>query len=99
LRISDLSCNHSTVADIAAAAFVTMRAVQLAFRKHIGTTPTGYLRRVRLDHARRDLVSGDPARETVTAVAYRWGFPSPSRFAAYYREAYGVLLSHTLSRG
>ena len=35
---------------------------------------------------------------TVTAVAYRWGFPSPSRFTAYYRQAYGVTPNQTLRR-
>src|SRR5262249_53032353 len=32
-----------SVADIAAAAFVTIRAVQLAFRRHLDTTPMRYL--------------------------------------------------------
>ena len=81
-------------AEIAAAAGVTIRAVQLAFRRHLDTTPLGYLRRVRLDHAHRQLAAADPRHESVT-VAYRWGFSS-SRFAAYYRQAYGVLPSHTL---
>ena len=85
-----------TVADIAAAAFVTIRAVQLAFRRHLNTTPLDYLRRVRLDCAHRDLLAADPSYESVTAVAYRWGFPSTSRFATYYRRAYGVPPSHTL---
>lgn len=85
-----------TVADVAAAAHVTIRAVQLAFRRHLDTTPTRYLRRVRLDHAHRQLVTADPERESVTAVAYRWGFTSSSRFAAYYRTAYGVSPSVTL---
>ena len=85
-----------TVADIAAASFVTIRAVQLAFRRHLDTTPLAYLRRVRLDRAHHDLLTGDPAHETVTAVAHRWGFPNPSRFAATYRRAYGVTPSYTL---
>ena len=85
-----------TVADIAAAACVTIRALQLAFRRHLDTTPTGYLRRVRLDRAHHDLLAADPARASVTAVAYRWGFPSSSRFAAYYRAAYGVPPGDTL---
>jgi transcriptional regulator GlxA family with amidase domain len=85
-----------SVADIAAAACVTTRAVQLAFRRHLNTTPTGYLRRIRLDYAHRELLAADPERDTVTAVAYRWGFPSASRFAVHYRAAYGVLPSHTL---
>jgi AraC-like DNA-binding protein len=85
-----------TVADIAAAARVTVRAVQVAFRRHLDTTPTEYLRRVRLERAHHDLLAADPARESVAAVAYRWGFPSPSRFAARYRRAYGVPPGHTL---
>jgi AraC-like DNA-binding protein len=88
-----------TVGDIAVAAHVTPRALQLAFRRHLDTTPMAYLRRVRLDHARREL---DRARHgrgtTVSAVAYRWGFPSPSRFAEQYRAAYGELPSATLFR-
>jgi AraC-like DNA-binding protein len=85
-----------TVADIAAAAFVTIRAVQLAFRRHLDITPMEYLRRVRLDHAHRDLLAAVPPHESVTAVAYRWGFSSPSRFAAAYRQAYGVTPNQTL---
>ena len=86
-----------TVADVAAAAYVTIRAVQLAFRRHLDTTPTRYLRRVRLDHAHRQLLTADPEHESVTAVAYEWGFTSASRFAAYYRTAYGVSPSTTLN--
>jgi len=87
-----------SIADIAAAAYVSVRAVQLAFRRHLDVTPLEYLRRVRLDLAHRQLLTADSERDTVAAVAYRWGFPSPSRFAAYYRAAYGVLPSRTLHR-
>lgn len=88
-----------TVADVAAAASVTIRAVQLAFQRHMGTSPMEYLRRVRLDRARHDLMLADPGGGlTVTAVAYRWGFRSSSRFAAAYRRAYGISPSHTLNR-
>ena len=63
---------------------------------HLDLTPLEYLRRVRLDHAHRDLVAADPRGQTVTAIAYRWGFPSSSRFSHYYRQAYGVTPSRTL---
>jgi AraC-like DNA-binding protein len=85
-----------TITDIARVAGVTTRAVQLAFRRHLDTTPAGYLRRIRLDQAHRQLQAAAPERDSVTAVAYRWGFSSPSRFATYYRRAYGVQPSHTL---
>jgi AraC-like DNA-binding protein len=86
-----------TMVDIARAAHVTTRAVQLAFQRHLGTTPMAYLRRVRLDHAHRDLLAAQPGDgTTVSSVAYRWGFSSPGRFAAHYRQAYGRYPSRTL---
>jgi AraC-like DNA-binding protein len=85
-----------TVGDIATAAYVTVRAVQLAFRRHLGITPMEYLRQVRLEAAHRDLLAADPISITVTEVAYRWGFSSSSRFAASYRHTYGVAPSYTL---
>ena len=85
-----------TAAGIAAAAYVSVRAVQLAFRRHLDTTPMAYLRRARLDAAHRDLLAADPARTTVTTIAHRWGFASASRFAASYHHAFGVTPSHTL---
>lgn len=94
--IDDNAHHDITIADIAEAAHVTIRAVQHAFRRHMDTTPTAYLRRVRLEHAHQELVAADPAEQTVTGIAYRWGFPSPSRFAVYYRDVYGALPGHTL---
>jgi transcriptional regulator GlxA family with amidase domain len=94
--IRDNAHRDISAADIAGAAQVTIRAVQLAFARHLETTPRAYLLRVRLDCARQDLLAADPARRTVAGVAYRWGFHSPSRFAVLYRQAYGVLPSHTI---
>ena len=87
-----------TVSDIARAAYVTPRALQLAFRRHLGTTPMGYLRRVRLAHAHDDLcaaTAGDG--HTVTAIAARWGFTS-SAFSQLHRAVYGELPSVTLRK-
>ncbi|WP_394427399.1 helix-turn-helix domain-containing protein [Streptomyces sp. SGAir0957] len=86
-------------ADIAAAAGVTPRAIQLAFQRHLGEPPLRYLRRIRLDRAREELLHADPTRQTVTAIAYRWGFSHPGRFATDYRTTYGEPPSHTLRRG
>ncbi|MFG1697622.1 helix-turn-helix transcriptional regulator [Nonomuraea sp. NPDC049309] len=84
------------IAEIAAAARVTPRALQYAFRRHLNTTPLGYLRRVRLARAHDELRAGDPATLTVAAVAARWGFFHPGRFASMYRAAYGCAPSETL---
>jgi AraC-like DNA-binding protein len=94
--IDEHAAQDISLADVAAAAHVTIRAVQIAFRRHYDTTPTGYLRRIRLERARQELLAADPARESVTAVAYRWGFVSPGQFSAAYRQAYGVTPDQTL---
>ncbi|OIV39464.1 hypothetical protein BIV57_01115 [Mangrovactinospora gilvigrisea] len=87
------------LADIAAAAHASPRALQYAFRRHLDTTPTAYLRRVRLEAAHRDLHAGTPATTTVTEIALRWGFASPSRLAAEHRAAYRTLPSQVLRDG
>ncbi|CAL9346714.1 hypothetical protein SUDANB120_00377 [Streptomyces sp. enrichment culture] len=80
-----------TLAHVAAAAYVTPRAVQYAFRRHMDTTPLDYARRVRLDHAHRELRDAVPGGgATVTGIAARWGFAHVGRFAAAYRRVYGV---------
>lgn len=91
--IEDNAAKDITVADIAHAARVSIRAIQLAFRRHLDTTPMAYLRRVRLSCAHADLRAGN---DSVTAIAARWGYARPSVFAAHYRAAYGVSPSRTL---
>ena len=84
------------VDDKAAAVNVSPRSVQYAFRRNLGTTPLEYLRRVRLDRAHRDLKAADPAHDTVTAIAGRWGFSHAGRFSLAYKAAFGTAPSHTL---
>jgi AraC-like DNA-binding protein len=95
-HIEDHADQPLTVAEIAAAAHVTVRALQYAFRRHLDTTPLAYLRRVRLAQAHRDLRAASPLDTTVGEIAARWGFAHPGRFAALYREAYGTSPSATL---
>lgn len=86
------------LADIVAAAGIGARALQYDFLRHHQITPLGYLRRVRLERAHRDLLAADPAGgDTVSAIAARWGFAQTGRFAEQYRAAYGRLPSQTLS--
>lgn len=85
------------VNDIAAAVNLTPRAVQYLFRQQLETTPTEYLRRVRLQRAHHDLVRGDQASTTVTEIAQRWGFAHTGRFAVLYRQTYGQSPHTTLT--
>jgi AraC-like DNA-binding protein len=76
-----------TLEDIATASGISSRGLQQAFRRELDTTPTEYLRRVRLSGAHEELRAG--TAESVADVARRWGFSSASRFARYHREHYG----------
>ncbi|MFC9659361.1 helix-turn-helix transcriptional regulator [Nocardia sp. NPDC127606] len=78
------------ITDVAAATFVTPRALQLAFRRHLNTTPLEYLQRLRLAAAHEQLRAALPGDgQTVATIAYRWGFTHPGRFATAYRHRYG----------
>jgi AraC-like DNA-binding protein len=56
-----------------------------------------FLRRIRFERARDELLAADGGA-TVLAVALRWGFSHPSRFAVEYRTRYGESPSETLRR-
>ena len=83
--------------EIAEAARLSVRGLQAAFRRELGTTPSAYVRTVRLDAAHRELLAADPTTGvTVEAVAARWGFTHRGRFAAAYREQHGQAPGATL---
>jgi AraC-like DNA-binding protein len=85
-----------TLADIAAVAHVTPRALQLAFREQLKTTPIGYLLDVRLQRAHLELVAAHPSTSTVKEIAHRWGFRHSGRFACQYRQKFGFYPEDTL---
>lgn len=85
------------LSSIAEAAHVGPRALQRAFRRALDVTPLQHLRSVRLDRAHAELLAADPADgTTVQAVALRWGFGHPGRFAADYRARFERSPSDTL---
>ncbi|WP_372460725.1 helix-turn-helix domain-containing protein [Actinomycetospora endophytica] len=50
-----------------------------------------------MEGAHRDLEAADPTRgDTVGAIAARWGFAHPGRFAIDYRRSYGRSPGETL---
>lgn len=85
-----------TVDDVAAAAHISTRGLQYAFRRALDSTPAERLRSARLAGAHSELLEGTP--DTIAAVARRWGFAHPSRFSAAYRDVYGTLPAMTAGR-
>jgi AraC-like DNA-binding protein len=90
---ADVSIN-----DVAAAVHLTPRAVQYLFRRHLDTTPTEYMRRVRLRRAHEELLAGERSNTTVGEIAQRWGFAHTGRFAVLYRQTYGQSPHATLEQ-
>ena len=82
------------LADIAG---VRPRTLETHFRLFLGTTPLGWVRRMRLTQARQQLLLSN-GKATVTDVALTNGFNQLGRFAAQYRKAFGELPSATFQR-
>ena len=80
---------------LALVAGVRPRTLETHFRSFLGTTPLGWVRRMRLVSARRDLERGR-AHARVTDIALANGFSQLGRFAADYRAVFGETPSMTL---
>ena len=85
-----------TVTELAAAAGVSIRSLQVGFKQHIGMSPTEYLRDLRLQRVRDALQASSPDQATIADLAYAWGFNHLGRFAQLYRKRFGELPSQTL---
>ncbi|WP_052692429.1 helix-turn-helix transcriptional regulator [Gordonia sihwensis] len=84
-----------TVAEIAAAAGVSVRSLSGGFARYLGTSVRSYLVEQRLQGVYRELRSGV---ESVTATAHAWGYVNLGVFAASYRRRFGENPSQTLAR-
>jgi AraC-like DNA-binding protein len=86
-----------TVSAIAAKVGVSLRSLEAGFRNWHQSTPTEYLRNIRLEAARAQLLAATEAT-TVTSVALGNGFFHLPRFSAYYRAAFSESPGLTLRR-
>jgi AraC-like DNA-binding protein len=64
------------------------RTLQRAFSEHRGMTWIEYLRIVRLDHARHQLLCGGSGGASVTNLAFDSGFTHLGRFSVEYRHRF-----------
>jgi AraC family ethanolamine operon transcriptional activator len=87
-----------TIASLCRALDASERTVHEAFRRHLDTTPKAYLKLLRLNAARHDLLQAEKARR-VTDVALDWGFLHFGWFSQDYRRLFGETPSQTLRRG
>lgn len=87
-----------TTAEIARAAGMHPRTLQQLMGEHLGSSPTAYVRDVRLDRVRQDLLSADPGETQVAVVAREWGFGNLGRFSSSYAARFGEYPRETLAR-
>lgn len=87
-----------TISEIALRLGVSAAALRQAFLTTVGIGPGTWLRRQRLDGARRDLMAAPAKSCTVSEIAMKWGFWHLGRFSAYYAEQYGESPSQTARR-
>ena len=83
--------------DLAVLCGVSPRTLQKHFHLFLRSTPRRFLRELRFDRARRELLGGCEEAH-VTGIATRFGFDHFGRFAAEYRRRYGETPSTTLRR-
>lgn len=84
------------IGDLCAITGVPERSLHLAFRESYGMPPSAYLRRLRLNAARRMLLQGKS--QTVAATAAHFGFFHFGRFSLDYAALFGEQPSATLNR-
>jgi AraC family ethanolamine operon transcriptional activator len=84
------------VSELCAAAHVSERTLQYAFKDIMGMSPVTYLHRLRLHRARNELRQADTSSTTVTDVAMNWGFWHFGAFSQAYKNCFGEVPSKTL---
>ncbi len=84
------------VPELCEQAHVSRRTLQYCFEDVLGMSPTLYLRRLRLNGVRRQLMAAQGHAEPIGAVAADWGFSNFSQFSSDYRKLFGESASASL---
>lgn len=84
--------------DLCQAVGASKRTLQYTFQESYDMTPMAYLKILRLNQARRDLIDADPSVTGVTDIALNHGFCHLGRFASEYTQHFGENPSVTLRR-
>jgi AraC-like DNA-binding protein len=96
--VEESPLDGTSVVELCAACKVPRRTLNRTFQDALGMGPATYLRRVRLNRARRALQRERKRSITVTDVALDLGFWHLGRFAEQYNELFGESPHETLCR-
>ena len=75
---------------------VSEQTLRNSFKSLFGFTPNLFLRLLKLNIVRQELQKSDPGQNTVSKIAFKWGFRHMGKFSAYYTELFGENPSETL---
>ncbi|MGJ7916150.1 AraC family transcriptional regulator [Massilia sp. LXY-6] len=83
------------LADIAKAAYCSPRTLARAFKDAGEAAPMQYVRKLRLERIRAELLAPASGRKTVAELAFEWGYRHLGEFNRQYRTAFGETPSQT----
>ncbi|RIX30208.1 helix-turn-helix domain-containing protein [Amnibacterium setariae] len=87
-----------SIPEVAATAGVSVRGLQMVFRRQLGVSPLLHLRALRLEAARQALQDEAASGTTVAEVARRFGYSNGGRFSTHYRDEFGESPAESLQR-
>lgn len=94
--IENIDRDDLTTRQVAAEMNVTMRTIQLVFKRALGMTPCGLIRSLRLEGIREDLLDDNGPMPSICDAAARWGLKNRSTLAKGYRKHFNESPSETI---
>jgi len=86
--------NNIDIEELSSVSNMSVRSIYNAFSKTYSTTPKCYIKQLKLQKLREDLLQGKC--RNVTEIALDYGFSHLGRFSSDYRKTFGELPSETL---
>ncbi|MBN3806984.1 helix-turn-helix transcriptional regulator [Paraburkholderia sp. Ac-20336] len=96
--MDNLDQKDLSVREVASHIGVTERAIQAAFKNHLGLSPSELIRRQRMERIRDDLLDDDTPVTRVLDVAHKWGVRHRSTLINGYRRVFEEAPSQTMGR-
>ena len=92
----DAGCNRPlTISDLTQQLFTSKTVLSVAIRQTTGLSPLTFLRNVRLEQVRNELLNHGQDNSIIN-IARRYGFHSRGHFSGYYKKLFGELPRETL---
>ncbi|HGL4257470.1 helix-turn-helix transcriptional regulator [Burkholderia dolosa] len=96
--MDNLDQKDLSVREVASHVGVTERAMQAAFKNHLGLSPSELIRRQRMERIRDDLLDDGAPATRVLDVANKWGVRHRSTLINGYRRVFQEAPSETMGR-